>query len=81
MFDFLFKDEQLSNGKVALMVNNLGSTTGLELYNVANKAIDYLTEKGISVERSYVGTFMTALEVNFQFTKKSKRCLEFPSPC
>jgi dihydroxyacetone kinase len=80
MFEFLFKDEQFTQGKVALMVNNLGSTTGLELFNVANKAIDYLTEKGISVERSYVGTFMTALEVT-SMKLNSNRCLEYLLPC
>jgi dihydroxyacetone kinase len=49
---------------VALMVNNLGSTTGLELYIVASRAIQTLEQQyNVTVERVYVGPFMTALEM------------------
>ncbi|XP_028409889.1 triokinase/FMN cyclase-like [Dendronephthya gigantea] len=50
--------------KLGLMVNNLGGTTQLELYIVAKEAVQYLkTKKGVEVERIYVGTFMTSLEM------------------
>ncbi|DBA03448.1 TPA: hypothetical protein N0F65_002856 [Lagenidium giganteum] len=54
----------LGNGsKAVLMVNNLGSTTNMELYVVAKYAIKALEAKGIEVERTVVGSFMTALDM------------------
>ncbi|CAH0491839.1 unnamed protein product [Peronospora farinosa] len=49
--------------KCVLMVNNLGSTTGMELYVVAKYAIEALRAKGIELERVMVGSFMTALDM------------------
>ncbi|XP_029207426.2 LOW QUALITY PROTEIN: triokinase/FMN cyclase-like [Acropora millepora] len=53
-----------SGDSVALVVNNLGGTSVLELNIVAGAAIKYLTkQKGISVDRVYTGSFMTSLEM------------------
>jgi dihydroxyacetone kinase len=53
-----------SQGKrVALMVNNLGSTTGIELYIVVHTAVQLLQDRGIIIDRIYVGTFMSALDM------------------
>ncbi|KAF4319209.1 hypothetical protein G195_006823 [Phytophthora kernoviae 00238/432] len=49
--------------KCVLMVNNLGSTTGMELYVVAKYAVQTLRAKGIEPERVLVGSFMTALDM------------------
>ncbi|CAL1539418.1 unnamed protein product [Lymnaea stagnalis] len=49
--------------RVALMVNNLGGTSVLELNIVAKEAISYLEAIGVSVDRAYCGTFMTSLEM------------------
>ncbi|EEY69770.1 dihydroxyacetone kinase, putative [Phytophthora infestans T30-4] len=49
--------------KTVLMVNNLGSTTGMELYVVAKYAVETLKAKGIEPERVMVGSFMTALDM------------------
>eukprot|EP00761_Pharyngomonas_kirbyi_P003240 gb/GECH01003244.1/.p1 GENE.gb/GECH01003244.1/~~gb/GECH01003244.1/.p1 ORF type:complete len:467 (+),score=101.00 gb/GECH01003244.1/:1-1401(+) len=50
--------------RVVLLVNNLGSTTAMELYIAARRAIDYLQhEASIAVDRVYVGNFMTSLEM------------------
>ncbi|GMF65935.1 unnamed protein product [Phytophthora lilii] len=49
--------------KCVLMVNNLGSTTGMELYVVAKYAVQALRAKGIEPERVLVGSFMTALDM------------------
>ncbi|KAJ0401056.1 hypothetical protein P43SY_005076 [Pythium insidiosum] len=55
----------LTNGtKVALMINNLGSTTTMELYVVAKFAIEALKRRGVAVERVVVGSFMTALDMS-----------------
>eukprot|EP00644_Phytophthora_capsici_P001493 jgi/Phyca11/505024/fgenesh2_kg.PHYCAscaffold_10_\ len=51
------------NSKAVLMVNNLGSTTGMELYVVAKYAVEALRAKGIEPERVLVGSFMTALDM------------------
>eukprot|EP01080_Neovahlkampfia_damariscottae_P012342 gene12342-6014_t len=77
LFDFLFKDEQFKNAEVAVIVNNLGSTTGLEMYNVANKTIDHLREKELKIQRIYVGNFMTALEmpgISITLLKLKEKC-------
>eukprot|EP00123_Amoebidium_parasiticum_P008382 comp18761_c0_seq1/m.20627 comp18761_c0_seq1/g.20627 ORF comp18761_c0_seq1/g.20627 comp18761_c0_seq1/m.20627 type:complete len:575 (-) comp18761_c0_seq1:3-1727(-) len=48
---------------VVLMVNNLGATTNIELSIMAAEALQNLDKRGISVQRVYVGTFMTALDM------------------
>jgi hypothetical protein len=52
-----------SNKAVALMVNNLGGSPLLELYVVANAAHKELEKLNVTVARSYVGSFMTSLEM------------------
>jgi dihydroxyacetone kinase len=52
-----------SNKAVALMVNNLGGSPLLELYVVANAAHRELEKLNVTVARSYVGSFMTSLEM------------------
>lgn len=55
----------LSKGdSVVLLVNNLGSTPVMEQYVAARRAIEHLeTDLGVSVARSYVGSFMTSLDM------------------
>ncbi|KAG2377575.1 hypothetical protein C9374_009091 [Naegleria lovaniensis] len=50
--------------KCALMVNNLGSTTLLEMYNIVKIVVTILQQCNIVLERLYVGTFMTALNMH-----------------
>ncbi len=57
-------DAQLQNGdRVALLINNLGATPAMELAIVARRAIESLESRGVSVERAYMGTFLSALEM------------------
>ena len=49
--------------EVVLMVNNLGSTTGMELAIVARRAMSELRSRHIAVRRVFAGTFMTSLEM------------------
>lgn len=53
-------------GTVALMVNNLGSSTAMEMYVATKVAMSIIQEKysSISVARTYVGTFMTSLNMH-----------------
>lgn len=52
-----------AGSKAVLMVNNLGSTTTMELFVVTKYAVQALKSKGIHVERVLVGPFMTALDM------------------
>ena len=57
-------DAHLKPGdRVALLVNNLGGTPLMELAIVARHAIDHLETRGVDVERAYMGTFLSALEM------------------
>jgi dihydroxyacetone kinase-like protein len=49
--------------EVALMVNGLGGTPISELYILNGSAHTRLAEKGITVSRSYVGEYCTALDM------------------
>jgi dihydroxyacetone kinase len=49
--------------RVAVMVNNLGATTEMELAIVARHAMSFLESKGFTVERIYAGTFLSSLDM------------------
>jgi triose/dihydroxyacetone kinase / FAD-AMP lyase (cyclizing) len=50
-------------GRVAVMVNNLGATTEMELAIVARHAASFLLGKGLTLERIYAGTFLSSLDM------------------
>ncbi len=49
--------------RVAVLVNNLGATTEMELAIVASHAVSFLEERGFTVERIYAGTFLSSLDM------------------
>lgn len=49
--------------EVAVMVNGMGATPEMELYVFNRKVQDLLQEKGVKVYDTYVGNFMTSLEM------------------
>jgi triose/dihydroxyacetone kinase / FAD-AMP lyase (cyclizing) len=49
--------------RVAVMVNNLGATTEMELAIVAHHAMRFLESEGFTVERIYAGTFLSSLDM------------------
>ena len=60
----IVEDRELKAGdKIALLVNNLGGTTTMELNIAARSALQALADRNIVVQRAYVGTFLTALEM------------------
>lgn len=60
----ILADRQLVAGeRVALLVNGLGGTTPMELAIVARHAMAVSRAHGLSVERAWAGTFMSALEM------------------
>lgn len=64
MLSRIVADKGIGAGdRVALMVNNLGATPTMELAIMARRALHFLQERGIVVERAFAGTFLTALEM------------------
>ncbi len=53
----------VAGSSVVLMVNNLGGTPTMELAIVARRAVTVLEGRGLKVERAYMGTFLSALEM------------------
>ena len=54
----------IKNGDdVAVLVNGLGSTPNMELYIVNKKINKMLKDKGINIHKTFIGEFMTALEM------------------
>ncbi|XP_071951208.1 triokinase/FMN cyclase-like isoform X2 [Antedon mediterranea] len=52
-----------SGDRVALVLNNLGATSYLEMFVMVRAVIRYLESKGVIVERVYVDHFMTSLDM------------------
>lgn len=64
MLDAILSDMPVSAGsRVVLLVNGLGSTPLEELYLVHRRVRGRLNEAGVTVHRSYVGEFVTSLEM------------------
>lgn len=64
MLDAILTDGGHGGGtRVALLVNNLGGTTTMELAIVARRALSHLRERGLVVERAWAGTFLSALDM------------------
>jgi len=53
-----------SGDKVALLVNNLGGTSVFEMYIIARDTMAFYASKNITVERCYVGSFMTSFNMH-----------------
>jgi len=52
-----------SGDRIVLLVNNLGGTPTMELAIVTRRAVAVLRNRGLTVERVYMGTFLSALEM------------------
>src|SRR6516165_8121145 len=49
--------------RIAVMINNLGATTEMELAIVARRATLFLEKNGFTIERLYAGTFLSSLDM------------------
>lgn len=63
LLEQILADIDFSGSQVALMINGAGATPLMELYIINNHVADVLAEKGIRVYRTFVGEFMTSLEM------------------
>ncbi|NLM05215.1 MAG: dihydroxyacetone kinase subunit DhaK [Clostridiales bacterium] len=63
LLDKILSDIDYSGSEVAVLVNGLGGTPIMELYVMNKRISEVLAEKGIKVHRTYVGNYMTSLEM------------------
>ncbi|GAA3587055.1 dihydroxyacetone kinase subunit DhaK [Nonomuraea rosea] len=64
IIDALVEDLELVSGeRVAVLINGLGATPLEELYVMYRRAHQGLTERGLSIEKKYVGEYATSLEM------------------
>lgn len=64
LLNHVLDDLQLSSGdRVAVMINGLGGTPLMELYIMNRKVAAMLQDKGIAIHDTYVGEYMTSLEM------------------
>jgi dihydroxyacetone kinase-like protein len=63
LMDRIVGDLPYKGDEVAVMVNGMGATPLMELYIIYNEAEKYLSARGIKAVRSYVGEYMTSLEM------------------
>jgi dihydroxyacetone kinase-like protein len=64
LLDPVLEDLAVASGdKVLLFVNGMGGTPQSELYIVYRRAAQVLAERGVTVERSLVGNYVTSLEM------------------
>ena len=63
LLEQILGDLDYSGREVAVMINGAGATPLMELYIINNHVADVLAAKGISVYRTFVGEYMTSLEM------------------
>lgn len=64
LIETILSNRKIKSGdRIAVIVNNLGSTPVMEMNIVANDVLSILRQRNIKVERAYCGTFLTAIEM------------------
>ena len=63
LLDKILADLDYSGAETAVMINGCGATPLMELFIVNNHVQDVLAEKGITVYKTFVGEYMTSLEM------------------
>ncbi|MBQ9634072.1 MAG: dihydroxyacetone kinase subunit DhaK [Schwartzia sp.] len=63
MLEKILGDLDFSGQEVAVMINGCGATPLMELFVVNNHVADVLKDKGVKVYKTFVGEFMTSLEM------------------
>jgi ATP-dependent dihydroxyacetone kinase len=60
----ILSTQRLHGGeRIAVLINNLGATTAMELAIVGRRALSKLEARGLDVERLYSGTFVSSLDM------------------
>lgn len=63
LLEQILADLDYSGSEVAVMVNGAGATPLMELFIINNRIADVLHEKGITVYKTFVGEYMTSIEM------------------
>jgi dihydroxyacetone kinase-like protein len=84
----IFDDMPLEKGdRVAVLVNGLGSTPLLELYIMFRRVSQVLDERGIDIHRSFVGEYVTSLEMGgcsislMKLDDELAELMDYPADC
>ena len=59
----ILADIDYTGSEVAVMINGSGATPLMELFILNNRVADVLAEKGIKVYKTFVGEYMTSIEM------------------
>ena len=59
----ILADIDYTGSEVAVMVNSSGATPLMELFIINNRVADVLAEKGVKVYKTFVGEYMTSIEM------------------
>ncbi|MCF0247257.1 MAG: dihydroxyacetone kinase subunit DhaK [Synergistes sp.] len=63
LMDKILADIDYSGKEVAVLINGAGATPLMELFIINNKVSDILAAKGIKVHETFVGNYMTSIEM------------------
>ncbi|MDO4554764.1 MAG: dihydroxyacetone kinase subunit DhaK [Lachnospiraceae bacterium] len=63
LLEKVLADIDYNGSEVAVMINGCGATPLMELFIVNNRVSDVLAEKGIKVYKTFVGEYMTSIEM------------------
>ena len=63
LLDHILEDFENLDGDFVLMVNGMGQTTEMELFIVNNFASDYLKERNINIKKTFLGNYMTSMDM------------------
>ncbi|WP_088052436.1 dihydroxyacetone kinase subunit DhaK [Virgibacillus dakarensis] len=81
-------DMPLANGdNVAVLINGLGSTTRMELLIVFRRVEQLLSERGITIYRSYIGDYSTSQEMGgcsvtlLKLNEELTEMIDHPADC
>ncbi|MDE6259658.1 MAG: dihydroxyacetone kinase subunit DhaK [Oscillospiraceae bacterium] len=59
----ILADIDYTGSEVAVMVNSSGATPLMELFIINNRVADVLADKGVKVYKTFVGEYMTSIEM------------------
>ena len=63
LLEKILADIDYVGSEVAVMVNGSGATPLMELFIINNRVADVLAEKGVKVYKTFVGEYMTSIEM------------------
>jgi len=88
LVETILADMPLERGaEVAVLVNGLGATPYSELFIIFRRVAQMMDERGVTIHRSYVGEYVTSLEMAgasvtlLKLDEELKRLIDAPADC